>query len=78
MAIKQEMTTNFKKSLESIFHTLNTVAPNTFRTPISFVRCSATKEVNPKSPKQLIKIAKAVKIPDKVPIRYSEANFSPY
>ena len=78
IAIKQEITTSFRKSFDSMFQTLNVDAPKTFRTPISLVRCSATKEVSPKRPRQLIKIAKAVKIPDKVPIRSSAANFSPY
>ena len=77
-AMKQEMTTNFKKSLESIFQTLKTDAPSTLRTPISLVLCSATKEVSPNRPKQLIRIARPVNIPDNVPIRSSEANFSPY
>ena len=62
MAIKHEMITSFRKSLDSIFHTLKTEAPRTLRTPISLVLCSATKEVSPNKPKQLMKIARAVKI----------------
>ena len=54
--------TSLRKSFDSIPQTLNTVAPNTFLTPISLVRCSATKEVSPNKPRQLIKMAKAVKI----------------
>ena len=74
-AIKQEITTSFKKSLDNIFHTLKIDAPNTLRTPISFFLCSATNDVNPNSPKQLIKIANAVNTPESVPIRSSDANF---
>ena len=48
MAIKHEIITNNANSLESIFHKLNTDAPSTLRTPISFLRCSATNDAKSK------------------------------
>ena len=62
-AIKMAIPTNFKKSFESNATMLVTLAPNTFRTPISFMRCSALKVANPNKPKQEIKMAIAVKYP---------------
>ena len=37
-------------------------APKTFRTPISFVRCSATNVVRPNNPKQAINNARIVNV----------------
>ena len=54
------------------------VAPNTLRTPISLVRCSATNEANPNKPKQLIRIANKVNTRAKLATRSSEANFAAY
>ena len=66
------------KSFESNIHILLTDAPRTFRISISFVRCSATKGANPKSPKQLRKIANIVNTLAKLAIRSSDLNFFPY
>ena len=40
-AITEAISTSFKKSFESIVTIFVTDAPNTFRIPISFMRCSA-------------------------------------
>ena len=37
-------------------------APNTLRTPISFVRCSAVNVAKPKRPRQEIKMARNAKM----------------
>lgn len=39
-------------------------APNDFRTPTSFVRCSTVKDVNPNSPSAAIKIPRIAKSTD--------------
>ncbi len=39
----QEIKTKATKSFESNCHKFSTLAPKTFLTPISLVRCSATK-----------------------------------
>ncbi len=57
MAMTQEINTSFTKSLESNCQRLSTLAPKTFRTPISLTRCSAVKEARPKSPRQEMKMA---------------------
>jgi len=41
LAIAHEISTRFTKSLESNCHRLNTLAPSTFLTLISFNSCSA-------------------------------------
>ena len=51
MAIKNEMNTSVTKSFDNNFQRLNTDAPNTLRTPISLVRCSAINDAIPKRPK---------------------------
>lgn len=58
---KQEIMTRETNSTDNIFHNVAVDAPSIFRIPISFLRCSATNEDNPKSPKQLINIASAAK-----------------
>ena len=42
--------TSTTNSFDNKRHRLNTDAPNTLRTPISLVRCSATKEAKAKKP----------------------------
>ncbi len=61
MATRQEMITNTMNSFDNNFHRLNTDAPTTFLIPISFVRCSATKDARPKRPRQEIKTASMAK-----------------
>src|SRR5689334_4398601 len=76
--MKHETITNTTKSLDSIRHRFVTDAPKTFLIPISFVRCSATKDERPRSPRQLIKIASEPKNDASFPIRSSAANFFAY
>src|SRR5687768_18325235 len=76
MAKTAEIITSKIKSLDNIFHKLKIDAPSTFRMPISFVRCSATKEAKPNNPRQLINMASAAKIADNVPTRSSDANLA--
>src|SRR5690242_14232303 len=78
MAMQKEMATSLRKSLDSRPHRVKTPAPNILRTPISLVRCSATKEARPKSPIQEIKIAREVKTDARLPMRCSVWNFRAY
>ncbi len=61
-AMTMAISTSFRKSLESSVTMLATLAPNTLRTPISLVRCSAVKVARPKRPRQEIRMA----IPEKM------------
>src|SRR5829696_7414402 len=74
----QEIITSFIKSVDNICHRLKMLAPNTFLTPISFVRCSATKDASPNNPKQEIKTARMAKKVERFPMRFSSENFSAY
>ena len=60
-AIRIAMATNFKNSFDNNETMLPTLAPNTFLTPISLIRCSALKAARPNSPRQEINIAMMVK-----------------
>src|SRR3982751_5611266 len=60
-AIKNEMTTSFKKSFDKRDIMPVVLAPRTFRIPISFVRCSTLKVVSPNNPRHEMKIAIKVK-----------------
>ena len=77
-AIRKEMPIRPIKSLESKFQTLNTDAPNTFLTPISFLRCSATNDAKPNKPRQEITMANMAKKLASLPIRSSSPNFFAY
>ena len=70
-----EAKTNTRNSLDINRQILVIEAPRTFLTPISLIRFSAVKEASPKSPKQLIKIARTVKIPERLPILSIAVNF---
>lgn len=72
------MVTSIKKSLDKSCQRLNTEAPNTFRIPISFVRCAAMKVAKPNNPKPIIKMANKAKTLDKLLICSSAANFVAY
>jgi hypothetical protein len=63
--------TSLMKSLQSMTTIPYTVAPITFRTPISLVRLSVVNEARPKSPRQEIKIAIKVKDDESLPIKIS-------
>src|ERR1700712_5663283 len=76
--IRKEMITSITKSRESRFQTLKTEAPNTFLTPISFFRCSATKEVSPNRPRHDMTTARDAKKPASRPMRSSSPNFLAY
>ena len=77
MAIIHEIITNITNSFDNNFHKLNTEAPTTFRIPISLVRCSATKDAKPKSPRQEIKMASIAKKAVRLLTLSSLLNFSP-
>src|SRR5665213_366237 len=66
------------KSFDNKLHRFKTVAPNTFRIPISLIRCSATNDDKPNKPMQEIKIASTVKKRASLPIRASSLNFLAY
>ncbi len=76
MAMSMEMAVSLRKSFESIDQRLITPAPRTFRTPISFVRCSATKAARPKRPRQEMKMARTVKTAARLPMRCSASNLA--
>src|SRR6188474_2763955 len=73
-----EIDTSNTKSFDNICHIVDTPAPITLRMPISLVRCSATKDDNPNSPRQEMKIASTAKIPASLPTRCSWLNFAAY
>ena len=75
MAIKHEIITSNANSFESIRHKLYVDAPNTLRTPISFLRCSATNDASPNNPRHEINMASMVKNVARLPTRSSSANF---
>ena len=74
-AISNDMVTSFTKSFDNNCHKLNTVAPNTLRTPISLMRCSAINDAMPNKPRQLINMAKPAKQVASLPIRSSFSSF---
>src|ERR1700722_15143363 len=76
MEMSMDRKTRLMKSFEKRVQRLTVLAPRTFRTPISFVRFSATKEARPKRPRQEIKIAREEKTMEMSPIWFSAANFS--
>src|SRR5690606_7042589 len=71
MEIQHAITVNTTKSFDNIFHKFATLAPSTFRMPISLVRCSATKDARPKRPRHEIKMASTAKRPARFPMRSS-------
>ena len=62
-AIRMAMPTSFKKSFDSSATIPATLAPNTLRTPISLVRCSALNVARPNKPRQEMRMAIMVKYP---------------
>src|SRR5450432_1256127 len=78
IAMAHEMITRLTKSFDNICHRLNILAPSTFRTPISLVRCSATNEASPNNPRQEMKTARMAKKVERLPIRFSSSNFRAY
>jgi len=75
MAITQEMITRSTNSVDSSFQSAKTEAPMTLRTPISLVRCSATKLARPNKPRQEMIMARPAKIAARFPMRRSSENF---
>ena len=65
------MSTSFRNSLDNNVTILEMLAPSTFLTPISLVRCSALKVARPNNPKQEIRIAIMVKYPTMADRRFS-------
>src|SRR6267378_71753 len=63
--------TSLIKSIESKETILNNEAPNTFRIPISFVRCTAVYDDNPINPRQEMMMASTVKMLMILPNRLS-------
>src|SRR5678815_4439985 len=61
-AIKNASRIGFKKFADNNFIMLADEAPNTLRTPISLVRCSAVNVANPNNPRQEIKMARNAKM----------------
>src|SRR5687768_2029734 len=67
--------TSSTKSFDSNCHMFPTDAPSTLRIPISLTRLSATKDVNPNTPRQEMKTARTAKNVASVPILFSLPNF---
>src|SRR6185295_7515806 len=78
MAMAQDIITRFTKSLDNICHKLKTLAPRTLRTPISFVRCSATNEARPNKPRHEMNTARIAKKVERLPMRFSSSNLRAY
>ena len=72
--------TSFKKSFDNNVTMVLTFAPNTFRTPISFMRCVMANADKPNKPRHAMKIAMHANIVNMVPClcsdSYSFANLS--
>ena len=64
--------TSFKKSFDSNPTIVVTLAPNTFLTPISFIRWEIAKADRPKRPRQAIQIAIQAKTVNMVAWRSSD------
>ncbi|MNY72025.1 hypothetical protein D3C86_2104850 [compost metagenome] len=60
-AITMAIRISFMKSLDSNVVMLRTVAPSTFRMPISLVRCSVVNDVKPSNPRHDITMATPAK-----------------
>src|SRR3954453_19129869 len=60
-AMKNEITTSFKKSFDKSDTMPDVLAPNTLRIPISLMRCSTLNVVSPNKPRQEMKMAMMVK-----------------
>jgi len=67
------ITISFAVSLKSIITISLTVAPKTFRTPISFVLFSALNEARPNNPKQAMNIARKLNAELSFPVFCSDA-----
>src|SRR5260221_14156576 len=80
MGIDMTMDINTKctQLFDNIFQRLKALAPITLRIPISLVRCCATNEVNPYSPREEIKIASTANNDVSVPTCTSLTNFFSY
>src|ERR1700704_2877316 len=78
IAIKNEINTSATKSLLNSPQRFKTDAPNTLRTPISLVRCSAMKDASPNKPRQLMNIANTAKKVARLLTRSSLLNFFAY
>ena len=72
-AIRIEIPTSFRKSLDNNVMMPDTLDPNTFLMPISFVLCSALNIASPNKPRHEIKIAITVKYPTSDASRTSPA-----
>src|SRR6266496_3226211 len=70
-AITTAININLVNPVDNRYTTLNTEAPNTFLTPISFVRCSAINADKPYNPIQEIKIASIANTLKRLPMRCS-------
>ena len=66
-----DIITNRKKSFERITVISETLAPKTFRIPISFVRCSAANDARAKRPRHAMTIERIENDVKIVPIRCS-------
>ena len=62
---------NNANSRKSNFKIFVTEAPNTFRMPISFVRCKVVNEARPNNPRQATNMARLVKRVNTCPKRWS-------
>ena len=66
-ATKNDIATSFKKSFDNRLRMFGTLAPNTFLTPISLVRCMVLYDAKPSKPKQDMKMANNEKFKNRVP-----------
>ncbi len=73
MAIKIEIPTAKRVLLEIALTIFDSVAPITFRIPISLMRFCELYKVNPKSPREAMNMARMEKIRVMAPVRFSSA-----
>jgi len=73
MAIKIEIPTATTVLLDMALTIFDSVAPITFRIPISLMRFWELYSVNPKSPREAINMARMEKINVIAPVRFSSA-----
>src|SRR5215203_3697179 len=66
-AITLAINTSLTKSFDTSNKILETDAPRTFRTPISFVRCTVENMASPNNPRHATKMATAAKKPKTFP-----------
>src|SRR5215203_5193095 len=72
-AITMAIMISFTKSFDNMAVMFLILAPNTFRIPISFVRCSAINAESANKPRQAMIIANTAKLVKMLPVRFTSS-----